>query len=316
MERMASTVWKGRIAFGMVSIPVRMFKAARRERIRFHHVVRQARTAPADVEPAEEPEEAEEPAFEQPEEESAAPGGAVERVHYSPVVAAAGAAAAPLERPQMLKGYEVEKNQYVVFEPNEVAALRPRTSTELAIGEFVKLDEIDPVYFDVSYYLSPERGSEKPYAVLFSALNKSGYAAIGTLAMHGREHAAVIRPGSSGLILHTLFYPNEVRSSEEFRTDPSLVSAKELDLAGQFVGMLAETFDPSKLQDPFEERLRQLIESRTPVSGPAAPEAGTPRRTPVIDIAEALRKSLEMVRKPAKSETAKPAAAKRRKRSG
>ena len=167
---------------------------------------------------ADEPEEWNEPeesAFEPAAEESAVPAAPVERVRFTPVTGAAGAAAAPVERPQLLKGYEIDKDQYVVFEPKEVAALRPPTSTELTIGEFVKLDEIDPVYFDVSYYLAPDRGAEKPYAVLFSALNQSGYAAIGTLAMHGREHAAVIRPGKSGLILHTLFYAKEVRSTEE-----------------------------------------------------------------------------------------------------
>ena len=312
---MASTVWKGRITFGMVSIPVRMYKAARRERIRFHHVVRNAEPPPVAADEPEEWNEPEEPAFQADGEERSAPAAPVERVRFTPVTGAAGAAAAPIERPQLLKGYEIEKDQYVVLEPKEVAALRPRTSTELTIGEFVKLDEIDPVYFDVSYYLAPDRGSEKPYAVLFSALNKSGYAAIGTLAMHGREHAAVIRPGKSGLILHTLFYLKEVRSTEEFRTDPELVGAKELNLAKQFVTMLAETFDPSKLQDSFEEQLGQLIESRTAVAGAGAPETATPRKAPVVDIAEALRKSLEMVRKPAKSETVNPLPAKRRKRS-
>jgi DNA end-binding protein Ku len=309
---MASTVWKGRITFGMVSIPVRMFKAARRERIRFHHVVRAAEPKPGPRRAEPEPEEPEEPEIEAAEEEaeSAAP---VERVHFTPMPASAGAAAAPVERPQLLKGFEIEKDQYVVLEPKEVAALRPQTSTELTIGEFVKLDEIDPVYFDVSYYLAPDRGAEKPYAVLFSALKESEYAAIGTLAMHGREHAAVIRTGRSGLILHTLFYAKEVRSIEEFRTDPSLVSAKELDLATQFVTMLAEKFDPTKLQDSFEERLRELIESRAPVAGGGAQEPSTRHKAPVVDIAEALRKSLEMVRKPAKSETAKPRAVKRRK---
>jgi DNA end-binding protein Ku len=318
MVAMASTVWKGRITFGMVSIPVRMYKAARRERIRFHHVVRSAEPPPVEADEPEAWSEPEEPVIQPDAEESAAPAAAapVERVRFTPVSSAAGAAAAPLERPQLLKGYEIEKDQYVVLEPKEVAALRPRTSTELTIGEFVKLDEIDPVYFDVSYYLAPDRGAEKPYAVHFSALNQSGYAAIGTLAMHGREHAAVIRPGKYGLILHTLFYLKEVRSTEEFRADPELVGAKELNLATQFVTMLAEKFDPSKLQDSFEERLRQLIESRTAVAGADAPETTSHPKAPVVDIAEALRKSLEMVRKPAKSETVKPAAAKRKKRSG
>jgi DNA end-binding protein Ku len=307
---MASTVWKGRIAFGMVSIPVRMYKAARRERIRFHHVVRAAgaRMPELDAEPEPEPPQIEE------REEFKAPSpvqhGEVERIHLAPV---RGPEEAPVERPQMLKAYEVEKDQYAVFEPEEIKALRPRTSTEVTIGEFVKLDEIDPVYFDTSYYLAPERGAEKPYALLFQALKASGYAALGSLAMHGREHVAVIRPGKTGLILHTLFYNNEVRSNEEFRTDPSTVNSRELELAGQLVSMMADTFDPAKLKDAFEERVRELVESRAPVAAAGASAIDAGSQTPVIDIAEALRKSLERIRKPARSEAGKPAAARRRK---
>jgi DNA end-binding protein Ku len=307
----------------MVSIPVRLYKAARRERIRFRHVYRPA-AAPAERE--EEPEEEvqerevppprgkvqefpkrqtapEPPVTETPEPESLA------FVHNRAVGEVDDA---PLERPQLLKGFEIEKGRYVALEPGEVAALRPQTSAELDIVEFVKLEEIDPIFFETSYYVHPEAGGEKPYALLYRALAESGYTALGSLAMHGREHATVIRPGRNGLILHTLYYANEVHAEQEYRIDPEMVASKELDLAKTLVRALAAHFEPEKLRDTFEERLREFIESRadTAVSAYRRGEVTAPK-APSVDIMEALKKSLEMARKPVKSE--KTARAKQRK---
>ncbi|HEY2012229.1 MAG TPA: Ku protein [Bryobacteraceae bacterium] len=321
---MPASVWRGRIVFGMVSIPVRLHKAARRERIRFHRVVSRPaeESLPRETEDLEE--EAAASADEEPEPAVPAPRiqesprGAgpiaepkpeqVVRVHNTPAPEAAGA--------PILKGYEIEKNQYVVLQPKEVAALRPRTSTELGILEFVLLEEIDPAYFDTSYYVSPERGGEKPYAILFEALRKSDYVALGTVAMHGREHAVVIRPAARGLVLHTLFYANEVRSDEEYTSDISLVGAKELELATMLVQALAAKFEPAKLKDTFEERLRELIDTRAQSAVSSEFPQTEPRMAPVVDILEALRKSLEKARKPVKSEsgekkTARPASRRR-----
>lgn len=302
---MAASVWKGRLAFGMVSIPVRLYKAARRERIRFHHVYRPA-DSPEPIIPDVDVEES-------VEAEPAKPAGAIHELQKP-----APAAAAPLERvrnlpvgeisearvdqPQVLKAYEIEKDRYVTFEPREVAALRPQTSTELDIAEFVRLEEIDPIFFETSYYVAPDRNGEKPYALLFQALVETGYAAIGSVAMHGREHATVIRPGRRGLILHTLFYANEVRADEEPQSDPALVSAKELELAKMFVRALAAPYEPGRLKDKFEERLRELIQARSEMAVSAYSEGKAARQVPVVDILEALRKSLAMSRKPVKSE--------------
>jgi DNA end-binding protein Ku len=299
---MAATVWRGRLAFGMVSIPIRLHKAARRERVRFQHVYRKEDVpAPSEeTEPDEpslpqawQPARSEPPRFER-ETASDEPESVV-RVHNLPV---AEKTETPLEAPRILKGYEIEKDRFVTFEPQEVRALRPETSTELSIAEFVRLDEIDPIYFDSSYYAAPDKGGEKAYALLFRTLAETKYAAVGSLAMHGREHATVIRPGRHGLILHTLYYQNEVRADEEYRGDTSAVTAKELDLAKRFVAALAAPFDAAKLKDTFEERLRALIESRTDRAVAAYEEGEVARRAPVIDIIEALRKSLEMAKKP------------------
>jgi len=310
---MAASTWRGRIAFGMVSIPVRLYKAGRRERIRFHNVYR-----PERVERDAEPEEIEipepprrgprlvapadpTPVVEEPEPDPQP----VARVRSIPMTspASGGAEPAPVAREQMLKAFELEKDRYVVFKPGEIAAMRPKTSNELAIDEFVRLAEIDPVFFETSYYVEPDAGGEKPYAVLHTALADSGYAALGSFAMHGREHAAVVRPGRRGLILHTLFYAKEVRAEGEYSADPALVGAKERQLAVTLVEALAAPFYASKLKSAQEERLRELIESRAPKA--VAGAGAEPRRaaTPPVDIMEALRKSLAAARKPAASET-------------
>ena len=296
---MPATVWRGRIVFGMVSIPVRLHKAARRERIRFHHVYQAAGDTPplhanATLEdtPApldDEPELTESAATHQIPDVASAPPQQVARVHNAP------------GGTQILKGYELQKDQYVVLEPREIAALRPRTSTELSILEFVLLEEIDPVFFDTSYYVSPERGGEKPYAILFEALRRSGYVALGSVAMHGREHAVVIRPATRGIVLHTLFYANEVRSDEEFASDSKLAATKEVELATMLVRALAAKFEPAKLKDTFEERLRELIDTRAQAALASEVHRTEPAMAPVVDIMEALRKSLERARKPAKS---------------
>jgi DNA end-binding protein Ku len=217
------------------------------------------------------------------------------RVHNAPV----DGSGAPL-----LKGYELEEDQYVVLEPKEIAALRPRTSTELNIMEFVLLEEIDPIFFDTSYYIWPDRGGEKPYAILLEALRKSGHVALGSVAMHGRVHAVVIRPATRGLALHTLYYANEVRANEEYSSDPKVVSTKELELATMLVQALAAKFEPEKLKDTFEDRLRELIDSRARVVVASEHHPMEPGRAKVVDLMETLRKSLEMARKPVKSEGA------------
>ena len=313
---MAAITWKGRIAFGMVSIPVRLYKAARRERIRFHHVYQP--DVEEEAEPPEPPQRPVEPLRRGPRLVAPADPTPVEpepppvaRVHTMPMSMPErpNAAPEPVRKQDILKAFEIEKDRYVTFQPREIAALRPRTSSELAITEFVKLAEIDPVYFDVSYYVEPEAGAEKPYSLLFTALVDAGYAALGSLAMHGREHLAVIRPGRRGLILHTIFYAKEVRSEGEYTADSNLVGSKERDLARMLVDALAAPFEPEKLRNEQEERLRALIESRSESAAPVVGTEAPPTIAPAADLMEALRKSIAAARKPAQSETRAPSAA-------
>ena len=303
---MAASVWRGRITFGLVSIPVRLGKAARRERTRFRRVQRVQAGDTLDDE-QDIPEVSEQPTrvLEFPSggrtvppplpgdsEDSSVVAEAVVRVRNEPI---SGLTEAPVQRAEIMKGYEVARDQFVVLAPEEVAALRPRTSTELEITEFVSAEEIDPVYYETSYYVMPEAGGEKAYTLLFAALKETGHAGIGSLAMHGREHVALVRAGRETLVLHSMFYPNEV-GRPAFRVASEGANAKELELAKMLVSVLEAKFEPEKWKDRYEERLKALIESRTPVAGDS--RQSEPKQAPAADIMEALRKSLELARKP------------------
>jgi DNA end-binding protein Ku len=297
---MAATIWRGRLAFGLVSIPVRIYKAARRERIQFHNLYRPA-GAPV----------AEEAASSRAPDESALPSKVrqfpnqppvperVARVHQAFIGEESNI---PLAKDDIFKGYEVEPDRYVVLSSSEVAALRARASTNLEIAEFVGLNEIDRNYFDASYYVVPDPGAEKAYALFYRALVETGCVAVGELVMYGREYGVVLRPGSRGLVLHTLFFANEVRVQEESPADLGLVDEKELELAKMLVNAQKGTFDAAKLKDKFKERVLEVIENRAQTAVPGG--AAGPQRTgaPVVDIMDALRKSLDVVRKPAQSE--------------
>jgi DNA end-binding protein Ku len=144
-----------------------------------------------------------------------------------------------------------------------------------------------------------------------AALEKTGFAAMGTLAMHGREHAVVLRAARGGLVLHTLFYANEVRADDAWRAGAA-VSDKELDLAAMLIRSMEAPFDPAKLKDTFEERLRALIEKRAPVPAAGAPPAAS--AAPAVDLMEALRKSIAAARKPVETERGAKAAKPKKRR--
>src|SRR6202035_3094355 len=237
---MASTVWRGQLTFGLVSFPVRLHIAARRERVRMHYLRRapsradeqpQERTAPderplmrAEPGPIDAPEEVE-------------PRFPVTRLKQGFLAASDER---PVPRQDLLRGYEVAPEQYVTFSNEELRSLRPTTSPDMQILRSVRLADMDPVYFETSYYVVPDKGGERAYALLFAALQKTQYVAIAHVAMHGREHILVVRPGHKGLLAHTMFYNDEIRGGNEFQTDTSEVTAKELELATKFVEAIAD----------------------------------------------------------------------------
>jgi DNA end-binding protein Ku len=201
----------------------------------------------------------------------------------------------PIPRSEIVKGYEYEKGKYVVVEDEEIRKVAPKTAKVMEIQEFVKADDVDPVFLESSYYMAPDEGGEKPYALLFEALKQTKYFGIAKVAMHNREHVVILRPGPRGMVLHTMFYADEVRRSEEFRTDPASLKDKEVALAKMLVESLAGEFEPEKYHDSYRDNLRKMIEAK--IEGHKVVETPEPHIAPVIDIMEALKKSLEM-RKP------------------
>jgi DNA end-binding protein Ku len=310
---MPASVWKGHISFGLISIPVRLLRAARSERVPLRELHR-----------ADSPQALEE------DEENTAPSVPVKgpvRIDRKPEPALAPAPEPVFEPVRRIsvgqsseerapassitKGFEYERGRFVTLAPEELRSIAPRTSSDMEITEFVRLPEIDPVYFEASYYVKPEDAGRKPYALLYEAMREAGFAAVGQFTMHRRERVAILRAGPAGMLAHTMYFASEVRSDQEVRADTSLVTPKEIALAKTLVNALATSFDPSKYRDTYRERLEALIASKVEGRQTAVVTA-TPHAKPVADVMEALRKSLEAIKKPAaKAEASKGRAVKR-----
>ena len=295
-----ATVWRGFLSFGLVSIPIRLHKAARAEKISFRLLHREAPPEPEVEEEVVEPPRPQRgqrgapkievpPAPEPPEEPIVAP---VQRA-----LVTAEDPSVPLPKQEVIRGFEYDKNRYVVVEEEDLRAITPKTAQEMQILEFVKLSEIDPLFFENSYYVSPDRSGEKPYSLLYRALHDSGSVALAEVAMHRREHVIVLRPGRTGIVGHSMFYVNEIRRDEEFQTDTAQVNPKELDIALMLVQSMTAKFEPEKFKDKYRERLEKLIEEK--MAGKQISTAKAPgKKAEVTDILAALQKSLELVKKP------------------
>ena len=309
---MASTIWRGYVTFALISIPVRLYRAARAEKVSFRRLQRE--------EPLQNPGRISRTEVASPAGDSSQRSESRLRLvsgrtlpddepdgNYAPVLTPVRQASIRKESDEIVpaeavvKGYEYEKNRFVEIDPEELRNAAAETSSEIAIQEFVKLADIDPVYFETSYYISPEAAGEKAYALLYRSMQESGLVAIAQFAMHHREHIVVLRPGKKGMLAHTMFYTTEVRSSDEHPADTNAVTAKELGLARTLVDSLAGSFEPEKYRDTYRERLEALIAAK--VQGQAAGTVETPKANgPVVDLSEALRKSLANLKKPAASE--------------
>ncbi len=257
---MASVIWKGHITFGLVSIPVRLSAAARSETISFNQLHKKDHSR-------------------------------VKQVLYCQ------AEDAPVSRAELVKGYEYEKGRYVVIDDEDLKKIQPKSARIMEIVEFVKSEEVDSVYYETSYYLTPEEAGEKAYTLLFEAMRATGYLAVARIAMHSREHVVLMRPGRHGMMLHTMYYQDEIRSLDEFRTNSDLVQDKELAMAQHLVEALAAPFDPEKYKDNYRESLRKMIDAKIAgedvVAVPVEQELA-----PVVDIMAALRSSLSALKKP------------------
>ena len=213
----------------------------------------------------------------------------------------------PVAREDMVKGYEFAKDQYVTFTPDELKAME-ETGTHMAeITEFVPLESVDPVYFDKAYYLAPDKGGAKPYALLASALRESKRCALGRWAARGKQYIVMIRPVDDGLVMQQLLYAGEVRTMKDLDIPKTEVKPAELKLAQQLIEQqTSETFDPSAYTDDVAVRIEAAVQRKVDgqeVTMAEAPEGGAQ----VIDLMAALRASLEK-KAPARAKPAEPAA--------
>jgi DNA end-binding protein Ku len=221
----------------------------------------------------------------------------------------------PVAREEMVKGYEFAKDQYVLFSPEELKSFEEAGTHMAEITEFVPIDKVDPVYYDKAYYLAPDKGGAKPYALLAKAMQQSGRCALGRWAARGKQYIVMIRPVDEGLVMQQLLYAGEVRSIKEVEIPETEVKDAELKLAKQLIdAQSSDTFDPSQYTDQVSARIQAAIEKK--VAGQEISLAEEPEQgAQVIDLMEALRASLE--KKPAapaaKARAAAPAAAETRK---
>jgi DNA end-binding protein Ku len=200
-----------------------------------------------------------------------------------------------VERAEMVKGYEFAKDQYVMFSPEELKALEDTTTHAIDIGQFVPLESVDPVYFDGTYYLAPDKGGAKPYTLLATALRKTGQCAVGRWVSRGKEHIVIIRPMQDGLAMHQLHFKEQVRELKDLGIEPAPVSEPELKLAQQLIDHLtAKRFDANEYHDEFKGRVEAAIQKKVEgkqISLAEAPAASTGGN--VIDLMEALRASID-----------------------
>ena len=259
---MPASVWSGYLTFGLISMPVRLYSGARGTSISFHMLHRDD----------------------------------LSRVKQQLICSADGQV---LDRQDIVKGYEYRKGEYVVIEPEEIKKIEPKTAKAMEIVQFVKAAEIDPLYFESSYYMTPEEGGKRPYALLSRAMADNGFYAIAKLTMHNREYTVCLRPHQGGLMLHTMYYENEVRAMEGFEADKIEIREAELKIANQLIEALADKFDPSRFHDTFQDNLKALIKAR--LEGRQITAVEQPKPAPVTDLMAALKQSLAQMgeKKPA-----------------
>ena len=251
---MATAIWKGSITFGLVSIPIRLYAAARPRRIALHQLHNKCHTR-------------------------------LKQPLFCPTCNRF------VERSEVVKGFEYEKGQYVLIEPDEIKKITPPSGRTMDIMAFVDESQVDPIYFDSSFLAVPEPEGAKAYRLLTKALEDTNRMGVAKLTMHQREYTVFLRPRKRGLTLHTMFYSNEIAAVPEYgKYDDTKLNPQEVKLAEQLVQTLAADFNPKEYRDEFQERLNALIEAKLRGHSIAvAPEAP---RAPVIDIMQALKKSL------------------------
>lgn len=263
-----ASVWSGVVTFGLVSIPVKLYVAARPETVSFNqlHSVCHSR---------------------------------LRQKLYCP------SCERDVERAEIVKGYKLDG--WVVMDDADFEAVEREGSRALEVLEFVDAATVDPLYLERSYYLAPQEASERAYHVLLSALAEARKAAVVRFVMGTRQYHALVRPADGKLVLHTLYYADEVRELEA-RWKPVEPSPQEVELAVKLIDALGHDFEPAKYQDEHRAKLLELIRAKGEGKEPVAP-AERREPTKVVNLMEALRQSVEQVKKPLSKVEPRPRAA-------
>ena len=251
---MPSSVWKGSIVLSLISIPVQLFAAARSERTYLHQIHRECNTR-------------------------------VKQPLFCPTCNRI------VDRTEIIKGYEFDEGQYVLMEEKDVKKLAAASSRTLEILAFSKLSEIDPIFFDASYFCVPDDAGKKAYQLIVKALEDTRTIGIGKLIMHQRDYTVFLRPYQHGLLLHTMYFANEIRQLPQFGVVENVaLKPEEVKLTEQLVKTMSHPFKPKEYHNEFQDKLRKLLEDKKHSKTVEIGEE--PRHAAIIDMKTALERSL------------------------
>jgi DNA end-binding protein Ku len=270
---MPRSIWKGAITFGMISIPVSLYTATQNRDISFNLLHDEDKSR-------------------------------LRQKRWCPIQDR------EVSSDEIVRGYEYAKDQYVVVTEEDLESLPVPSKHTIELTSFVKDEDIDPLYYETSYYLEPDKVGLKPYALLLRALKQKQVSAIAKIALRNRERPCVLRPSGDGIVLETLYYPDEIRANEQPAMPDVMVSQPELNMAFSLIDMLEQPFQPDQYVDEYRAALLKLIEAK--VNGNevvGAPEA--PATAPTVDLMAALKASLEAAKKSKESAEAEPARGKK-----
>lgn len=254
VKNMASSVWRGSIVLSLVTIPVKLYAAARAERTHLHQIHNVCHSR-------------------------------LKQPLYCPVCDR------QVERNEVIKGYEFDEGQYVLMEGKELKKIAAASSKNLELVAFTKMSEIDPIFFDASYFCLPDEEGKKAYYLLEKAMDDTRTVGIGKLSMHQRDYTVFLRPYQHGILVHTMYFANEIRSLPQYGVlEPQNFKPQEVKLTEQLIGSLTEPFKPKQYHNEFQERLKELIQAKS--NGKHIEIGETTAKAPVIDMMTALKKSL------------------------
>lgn len=265
-------IWSGSISFGLVNVPVKLYSAIKQKDIHFNQL----------------------------EEKTGA------HIKYKRVSEKTGR---EVDYEKIVKGYEISKGKYVMITPEELEAVAPRASRTVDIEDFVELDDIDPIYYEKTYYLAPDgEGAARAYALLLKGMEKTSKIAIGRFVMRTKEYLCAIRPFDGVLALETMLFPDEVVDKADVPDMPerrASVSDKELKIATSLIESLATPFKPSAYKDAYREQVLEMIERKAKGEEIVTPDEGVEEKAEVVDLLAALEASVEKAKK-GKSKRAAP----------